>query len=176
MGAIFNKIIPTEHQTQKITRDIWDFGDSLIVGNKTSNTIKCWEAVDRYCITIDNNEIYVDLFAEGGIGHGPCERQSQEVERITAGEYIVDRHNALTELHIPITSPYDIDSDAVTEFIRSADMDTHWLKVNAKEIKQRVYSSARNLRVDRANAPASIPLVVERPKRANPSQKISKGK
>jgi hypothetical protein len=171
---LIQKILPPDTLSpQTIIRDVWDFGDSIIVGNKTTNTIKSWEVVDRYCIALDNNEIYVDLLAEnGGIGHGPCERQTQEVSSITVDEYILDRTNTTTQLNIPVQSPYDIDGAAVATFIETADMKTPWLKANTVQKSTVHKKHGKRLPTDRQKGTPTIPLII----RANSSEKISKRK
>jgi hypothetical protein len=74
--AIFANIIP-----QKIKKDVWDFGDKIIIGTRNSNKVQSWEAIDRNSVSIDgeNSTIYIDVLQSiDECGHGPCEKQTYD--------------------------------------------------------------------------------------------------
>ena len=63
MSAMIKKLIGTNKESRKITRDIWDFGDSLVIGIREDNDVVSWEAVRRFCVcTTEGEHIYADIF------------------------------------------------------------------------------------------------------------------
>jgi hypothetical protein len=109
---IFNdNIIPSI-----IKKDIWDFGDKIIIGNKSTNEVLSYEAIVRNSINIkpdDNSQldIYIDIFSNSNIiGYGPCEKQYRTVYHYENDNFVLEIDDEKEELLISLISPEDLDS------------------------------------------------------------------
>jgi hypothetical protein len=107
---IFNKDITPS----LLKKDIWDFGDKLIIGNKTTNEILSYEAIARNSINAKINDtttldIYIDIFSNSDIiGYGPCEKQYKSIYRYENDNFILEIDDDKEELCIAIINPDDI--------------------------------------------------------------------
>ena len=114
---------------QNLIKDIWDFGDKLMLGERTTSTIKCWEAVSRYSIKDDNEtDIYIDIFAEGTPGYGPSERQTKEINRQIIDDCIIDTDGTIVELMLPVRSPFNITTRDIIQLLTTSNLsEAKWL-------------------------------------------------
>ena len=108
-NSIFNNVIST-----KFHRDIWDFGDSIVIGNRQSNEINSWEAVKRCAI----EDTYIDIFTKiDSISHGPCQKESRDLNRYSVGSFVLDTDGVREELFISLKSPDTISIDDIWYYI-----------------------------------------------------------
>jgi hypothetical protein len=94
----------------KIKKDIWDFGDKVCIGNRTTNEIKMWDVVDRNAVEIKNTsakyEIYIDIFTSADeVGYGPCERKTVECLRYDADDISLEIDETTETLLISLKNP-----------------------------------------------------------------------
>ncbi len=95
-------------------KDVWDFGDKLCIGNRATNDVNLWEAIERTAaqITMDNKQqdIYIDVFnSTDEMGFGPCERKTQECIRFDVKNISLEMDDHSESLLISLKNPEAID-------------------------------------------------------------------
>ncbi len=96
-------------------KDVWDFGDRLCIGNRTTNEVQMWEAIRRNAIEIDGvhakEEIYIDIFTSADeAGYGPCERNTIECLRYDAEDISLEIDGVTETLLISLKNPEEVDA------------------------------------------------------------------
>lgn len=82
-----------------LKKDIWDFGDKIIIGNRKTNSVQLWEAIERTAAEVDidtgagnlnKEEIYIDVFnSTNETGFGPCIKTTTECMRYDTEDGLV---------------------------------------------------------------------------------------
>jgi hypothetical protein len=95
-------------------KDVWDFGDRLCIGNRTTNEVQMWEAIERNAVEINRNgvkeEIYIDIFTQADeAGYGPCERNTIECLRYDAEHVSLEIDGVIETLLISLKNPEAIE-------------------------------------------------------------------
>ena len=120
--AIFSGINP-----DKVKKDVWDFGDRLIIGNRTTNSVQSWEAVDRNSMKIgvgaeEDPIIYIDVLQRvDECGFGPCEKCTYDCLVYEAGPLSLEvRENGTQTLLASIKNAEDIEEiyEGLSYFLR----------------------------------------------------------
>lgn len=98
----------------KLKKDVWDFGDKLCIGNRITNEVNMWEAIERTAIEINNDistqEIYIDVFASANeTGYGQCERKTFECTRYDANDVSLEIDGTTETLLISLKNPEAVD-------------------------------------------------------------------
>ncbi len=98
----------------KIKKDIWDFGDRLCIGNRLSNEVQMWEAIERTAVEINRNnapyEIYIDVLSSADeSGYGPCERKTMECLRYDANNISLEIDGTTETLLISLKNPETVE-------------------------------------------------------------------
>jgi hypothetical protein len=103
----------SESKPYKFKKDVWDFGDRLCIGNRSTNEIQMWEAIERNAIEINRNgvqeEVYIDILASAEeVGYGPCERKTTECVQYDAKNMSLEIDGITETLLISIKNPEEV--------------------------------------------------------------------
>ncbi len=110
--------IPAEYNI--IERDIWDFGNSIIISNKRDG-FKSFEAIDRFTLQTHNQELYIDIFSDldGAIAYGDSQKDTREVYQYIINDNIIAEKDdrGLETLIINIKDPWSLEDNDIIEII-----------------------------------------------------------
>jgi hypothetical protein len=103
--SLFSSVSP-----QKIKKDVWDFGDKISIGNKISNTIDTWEAIDRNSFYYNDAIVYIDVLTKcEENGCGPSEKHSYECLLYDAGNLQLEVRDSITTLLVSLNNAEDVE-------------------------------------------------------------------
>ena len=94
----------------KFKKDVWDFGDKICIGNRTTNEVKLWEAIERNAIEINingtTNEVYIDILNSiNETGFGPCEKKTVDCVRYDTEHIALEIDDVSETLLISLKNP-----------------------------------------------------------------------
>jgi hypothetical protein len=94
-------------------KDIWDFGDRLCVGNRRTNEVQLWEAIERTTVEVETGngkqELYIDILNScDETGFGPCERKTTESVRYDTDHISLEIDDSSETLLISLKNPEDV--------------------------------------------------------------------
>ena len=163
--SIFDTIkLPEEYNV--LERDIWDFGNSIIVSNKRSG-FKSFESVDRFKLedTDKHLELYIDIFTDldGAIAYGDCQRDTREVYQYIINENVIAEKDdrGRETLLVNIKDPWAIKDNDIINIIEGRWGDCDFIGLEEKYVRPMPARAYNKKKQDSKLIKPSIALVLD---------------